>query len=280
MNDLRAQSRGPKAHINRADHATTAAVGRGQERPRVSSFAGLRDALRETLVLVEPEARTARIDEGLARRRGSSSTTMGYVWGAIVSTRRPRRTCRWSSVACLRSPRGGAGPPPEVSRPRRAGGSTARGRHRAAVTAGGDRVGKERWWWRAAMRPSSWPRQEAPARRSRRRPRSVTFHQGLDLPDKSTRMVALVEAMGRRGLLAGRLTAEGRARLAKRTVTLMVRGGLRCRLMGGSTCGQRHADRYGDGRAPRYLPVRSARCQPAERSATTRRRRMSWRSRR
>ena len=55
----------------------------------------------------------------------------------------------------------------------------------------------------------------------------VTFHQGLGTyKDKSARMVALVEAMGRRGLLAGEALAAAKdaARLAKADlVTLMVR---------------------------------------------------------
>ena len=41
--------------------------GRGQERPAVGSYAELRDTLRERFVLVEPEARSARIDEGLIK---------------------------------------------------------------------------------------------------------------------------------------------------------------------------------------------------------------------
>jgi glycyl-tRNA synthetase beta chain len=55
----------------------------------------------------------------------------------------------------------------------------------------------------------------------------VTFHQGLgSYKDKSARMIALVEAMGRRGLLAGEslVAATDAARLAKADlVTLMVR---------------------------------------------------------
>src|SRR4029453_15105906 len=55
----------------------------------------------------------------------------------------------------------------------------------------------------------------------------VTFHRGLGTyKDKSARMVALVEAMGRRGLLAGEALAAAKdaARLAKADlVTLIVR---------------------------------------------------------
>src|SRR4029453_1174053 len=38
---------------------------KGSARPAVTSFASLRDTLGKCFVLVEPEARTARIDEGL-----------------------------------------------------------------------------------------------------------------------------------------------------------------------------------------------------------------------
>lgn len=210
--------------------------GRGQERPAVGSYAELRDALRERFVLVEPEARTARIDEGLiaaAVGRAFDDHGLRDEWRDLVE---------YPTVLVGQVPEEFSGLPTEVLETvlvhhqkyisLDAGGRIDRF---AAVVNGDGAAGAEIVWGMervvvARLRDASFFLAE-----DRKRPlgdrvadlAGVTFHQGLGTyKDKSARMVALVEAMGRRGLLAGEalVAAKDAARLAKADlVTLMVR---------------------------------------------------------
>jgi glycyl-tRNA synthetase beta chain len=210
--------------------------GRGQERPAVGSYAELRDALRERFVLVEPEARTARIDEGLiaaAVGRAFDDHGLRDEWRDLVE---------YPTVLVGQVPEEFSGLPTEVLKTvlvhhqkyisLDAGGRIDRfaavvngdGAAGAEIVSGMERVVVAR------LRDASFFLAE-----DRKRPlgdrvadlAGVTFHQGLGTyKDKSARMVALVEAMGRRGLLAGEALADAKdsARLAKADlVTLMVR---------------------------------------------------------
>ena len=210
--------------------------GRGQERPGVGSYAELRDALRERFVLVEPEARTARIDEGLiaaAVGRAFDDHGLRDEWRDLVE---------YPTVLVGQVPEEFSGLPTEVLKTvlvhhqkyisLDAGGRIDRfaavvngdGAAGAEIVSGMERVVVAR------LRDASFFLAE-----DRKRPlgdrvadlAGVTFHQGLGTyKDKSARMVALVEAMGRRGLLAGEALAAAKdaARLAKADlVTLMVR---------------------------------------------------------
>jgi glycyl-tRNA synthetase beta chain len=210
--------------------------GRGQERPAVGSYAELRDALRERFVLVEPEARTARIDEGLiaaAVGRAFDDHGLRDEWRDLVE---------YPTVLVGQVPEEFSGLPTEVLKTvlvhhqkyisLDAGGRIDRfaavvngdGAAGAEIVSGMERVVVAR------LRDASFFLAE-----DRKRPlgdrvadlAGVTFHQGLGTyKDKSARMVALVEAMGRRGLLAGEALAAAKdaARLAKADlVTLMVR---------------------------------------------------------
>jgi glycyl-tRNA synthetase beta chain len=211
--------------------------GKGGERPSVTSFAGLRDTLRERFVLVEPEARTARIDEGLIaipEPRTFEDHGLRLEWRDLVE---------YPTVLVGQVPEEFRGLPAEVLETvlvhhqkyislRGAGGQIDRF---AAVVNGDGAAGAEivRGMERvvvARLRDASFFLAE-----DRKRPlgdrvadlAGVTFHQGLGTyKDKSARMVALVEAMSRRGLLAGEAFAAAKdaARLAKADlVTLMVR---------------------------------------------------------
>ncbi len=211
--------------------------GRGQERPAVSSYAELRETLRERFVLVEPEARTARIDEGLlaaAVGRAFDDHGLRDEWRDLVE---------YPTVLVGQVPEEFSGLPSEVL-------ETVLVHHQKYISLGRGRDAS------TASRPSSTatvPRAPRSCRgmervvvarlrdasfflaEDRKRPlgdrvadlAGVTFHQGLGTyKDKSARMVALVEAMGRRGLLAGETLAAAKeaARLAKADlVTLMVR---------------------------------------------------------
>jgi glycyl-tRNA synthetase beta chain len=211
--------------------------GRGQERPAVGSYAELRDTLRKRFVLVEPEARTARIDEGLlaaAADRPFDDHGLRVEWRDLVE---------YPTVLVGQVPEEFRGLPSEVLETvlvhqqkyislRDAGGRIDRfaavvngdGAAGAEIVSGMERVVVAR------LRDASFFLAE-----DRKRPlgdrvadlSGVTFHQGLGTyKDKSARMVALVEAMGRRGLLAGEALAAAKdaARLAKADlVTLMVR---------------------------------------------------------
>ena len=211
--------------------------GHGQERPKVGSFSGLRDALRERFVLVEPEARTARIDEGLraaAAGRPFDDHGLRTEWRDLVE---------YPTVLVGNVPEEFRGLPSEVLETvlvhhqksislRDAGGRIDRfaavtngdGAAAAEIVLGLERVVVAR------LRDAAFFLGE-----DRKRPldtrilalAGVTFHQGLGTyADKSTRMVRLVEAMGKRGLLAGAAlsSAKEAAHLAKADlVTLMVR---------------------------------------------------------
>jgi len=211
--------------------------GRGQERPQVGSYSGLRDALRERFVLVEPEARSARIDEGLrSAAAGSAFDDHGLraEWRDLVE---------YPTVLVGQVPEEFRGLPSEVLETvlvhhqksislRDAGGRIDRfaavtngdGAAAAEIVLGLERVVVAR------LRDAAFFLGE-----DRKRPldtrilalAGVTFHQGLGTyADKSTRMVRLVEAMGKRGLLAGEALASAKeaAHLAKADlVTLMVR---------------------------------------------------------
>ena len=210
--------------------------GRGQERPAVGSYAELRDTLRERFVLVEPEARSARIDEGLiaaAVGRAFDDHGLRVEWRDLVE---------YPTVLVGQVPEEFRGLPSEVLETvlvhhqkyiaLDAGGRIDRF---AAVTNGDGAAGAEivRGMERvvvARLRDASFFLREDEKRPLGERVddlRGVTLHQGLGTyKDKSTRMVALVEAMGRRGLLAGETLAAAKdaARLAKADlVTLMVR---------------------------------------------------------
>jgi glycyl-tRNA synthetase beta chain len=210
--------------------------GRGQERPAVRSYAELQDTLRERFVLVEPEARVARIDEGLIRAavgRAFDDHGLRDEWRDLVE---------YPTVLVGQVPVEFSGLPTEVLKTvlvhhqkyisLDAGGRIDRF---AAVVNGDGAAGAEivRGMERvvvARLRDASFFLAE-----DRKRPlgdrvadlAGVTFHQGLGTyKDKSARMAALVEAMGRRGLLAGEALASAKdaARLAKADlVTLMVR---------------------------------------------------------
>ena len=210
--------------------------GRGQERPAVGSYAELRDTLRERFVLVEPEARTARIDEGLIKAavgRAFDDHGLREEWRDLVE---------YPTVLVGQVPEEFSGLPTEVLETvlvhhqkyisLDAGGRIDRF---AAVINGDGAAGAEivRGMERvvvARLRDASFFLAEDKKRPLDERVADlggVTFHQGLGTyKDKSARMVALVEAMGRRGLLAGETLAAAKdaARLAKADlVTLMVR---------------------------------------------------------
>jgi glycyl-tRNA synthetase beta chain len=211
--------------------------GRGHERPKVGSFSELRDALRERFVLVEPDARTARIDEGLraaAASRSFDDHGLRAEWRDLVE---------YPTVLMGQVPEEFRGLPSEVLETvlvhhqkyislRDAGGRIDRF---AAVVNGDGAAGEDivRGMERvvvARLRDGSFflaEDRKHPLGDRVRDLRGVMFHQGLGTyQDKSARMVALVEAMGRRGLLAGEALAAAKeaARLAKADlVTLMVR---------------------------------------------------------
>jgi glycyl-tRNA synthetase beta chain len=211
--------------------------GKGGDRPNVASYASLRDTLRERFVLVEPAARTTRIDEGLkavAEPRAFDDHGLRLEWRDLVE---------YPTVLVGQVPEEFRGLPSEVLETvlvhhqkyislRGASGQIDRF---AAVVNGDGAAGEEIVWGMervvvARLRDASFFLTE-----DRKRPLGervadlggVTFHQGLGTyQDKSARMVALVEAMGRRGFLAGEalVAAKEAARLAKADlVTLMVR---------------------------------------------------------
>jgi glycyl-tRNA synthetase beta chain len=211
--------------------------GKGGDRPSVTSFASLCDTLRERFVLVEPEARTARIDEGLkaiAQPRSFDDHGLRLEWRDLVE---------YPTVLVGQVPEEFRGLPSEVLETvlvhhqkyiSLVGSSGQIDRFVAVVNgdgAAGDEIvrGMERVVV-ARLRDASFFLAEDKKRPLGERVADlggVTFHQGLGTyRDKSARMVALVEAMGRAGLLAGDALAAAKdaASLAKADLTtLMVR---------------------------------------------------------
>ena len=211
--------------------------GKGGDRPAVTSFASLRDTLGKCFVILEPGERTTRIADGVkAASKGAAFDDHGLLleWRDLVE---------YPTVLVGQVPEEFRGLPSEVLETvlvhhqkyislRGASGQIDRF---AAVVNGDGAAGEEIVWGMervvvARLRDASFFLAE-----DRKRPLGervadlggVTFHQGLGTyADKSARMVALVEAMGRRGLLAGETLAAAKeaARLAKADlVTLMVR---------------------------------------------------------
>jgi glycyl-tRNA synthetase beta chain len=210
--------------------------GRGLERPAVSSYSELRDALGERFVLLDPGERTNRIADGMQEASKGAIFDRGLLdeWRDLVE---------YPTVLEGRVPEEFRALPSEVletvlvHHQKYFSLRDAQGRidRFAAVTNGAGAAESEivRGMERvvvARLRDASFFLTE-----DRKRPLServadlagVTFHRGLGTyKDKSARMVVLIEAMGRRGLLAGEAfgAAKEAARLAKADlVTLMVR---------------------------------------------------------
>jgi glycyl-tRNA synthetase beta chain len=211
--------------------------GKGGQPVEVRSFADLKQALREHFVLADPAERAARIAEGLeAASAGASFEDHGLreEWRDLVE---------YPTVVVGEVPAEFRALPGEVLETvlvhhqkyislRGADGTIARfaavingdGAASAEIVRGMQRVVVAR------LRDAAFFLGE-----DRKRPLAervdelagVTFHQGLgSYKDKSSRLAALVEAMGRQGVLAGAPleAATQAARLAKADlVTLMVR---------------------------------------------------------
>jgi len=211
--------------------------GFGQEPLPVRSFAELRERLRERFVLVEPAERAARIEEGLRGAAASGSFDdhgLRAEWRDLVE---------YPTVMVGQVPQEFRGLPPEVLETvlvhhqkyialRDAAGRIDRfaavtngdGASAPAVTRGMQRVVVAR------LRDASFFLGE-----DRKRPLAerladlggVSFHHGLgSYRDKAARMTALVEEMGKRGLLSeGPLAAAKQAATFAKAdlVTLMVR---------------------------------------------------------
>jgi glycyl-tRNA synthetase beta chain len=209
--------------------------GSGGRPVEVKSFADLRGALRDRFVLVDPAERTARIDDGL-RAAGAAFDDHGLraEWRDLVE---------YPTVLIGEVPAEFRSLPPEVLETvlvhhqksialRDASGRMGRF---AAITNGDGAASAEivRGMERvvvARLRDAAFFLAEDRKRALETRVEDlagVIFHQGLGTyRDKSERMVKLVEAMGRQGVLSGdALAAATRAaRLAKADlVTLMVR---------------------------------------------------------
>jgi len=211
--------------------------GRGQERLKVGSFAELRERLRERFVIVEPDERAARIEQGLgaAATEGSfDDHGLREEWRDLVE---------YPTVMVGQVPQEFRSLPPEVLETvlvhhqkyialRDAGGRIDRF---AAVTNGDGASAPEvtRGMQRvvvARLRDASFFLGEDRKRRLAERLSDlggVSFHHGLGTyRDKSARMARLVAEMGSRGLLSGEVleAAKQAAELAKADlVTLMVR---------------------------------------------------------
>jgi glycyl-tRNA synthetase beta chain len=200
----------------------------------VRSFAELQKALQERFVIVDPAERTARIDAGLAGAGGSfDDHGLREEWRDLVE---------YPTVLVGGVPAQFRSLPPEVletvlvHHQKYISLREGRGIVRFAAVVNGDGAasadivrGMERVVV-ARLRDAAFFLAE-----DRKRPlgdrvpdlAGVTFHQGLGTyRDKSDRMVSLVEALGRQGLLSGDAlgSAIRAARLAKADlVTLMVR---------------------------------------------------------
>ncbi|HEY7925579.1 MAG TPA: glycine--tRNA ligase subunit beta, partial [Vicinamibacteria bacterium] len=211
--------------------------GREREGITVKSYGELSERLRERFVILDPAQRASRIDEQL-RAAASGGTWLDH--GLRVEW---RDLVEYPTVLVGRIPEEFRGLPPEVLETvlvhhqkyvslRDAAGRIDRF---AAVTNGDGNTAGEiaRGMERvvvARLRDAAFFLTE-----DRKRPLAervsdlagVTFHRGLgSYQDKSARTAALVEEMGRRGLLAGDALAAAvqAARLAKADlVTLMVR---------------------------------------------------------
>lgn len=211
--------------------------GAGAQRLPVRSFSELRDSLRDRFVLVDPDERAARIDEGLRSAAAAGAFDdhgLRAEWRDLVE---------YPTVMVGQVPQEFHGLPSEVLETvlvhhqkyialRDAGGRIDRfaavtngdGASTAAITRGMQRVVVARLR-DAAFFLAEDAKRPLPERVSDLS--GVTFHHGLgSYRDKSARMVALVEEMGRQGLLSARPLAAARqaAGLAKADlVTLMVR---------------------------------------------------------
>ncbi len=211
--------------------------GKGGEPVCVRSFAELRERLRERFVLVDPEERSRRIEEGLrAASAGAHFDDHGLreEWRDLVE---------YPTVVVGAVPAEFRSLPAEVLETvlvhhqkyislRDADGRIARfaavingdGAASAEIVRGMQRVVVAR------LRDAAFFLGEDRKRKLAERVSDlagVTFHQSLgSYRDKAERMVKLVEAMGHQGVLAGELLADAKeaARLAKADlVTLMVR---------------------------------------------------------
>jgi len=209
--------------------------GSGGRPVEVRSFAELERALRERFVILDPAARRARIDEGLAAAGGAfDDHGLREEWRDLVE---------YPTVVVGEVPAEFRSLPPEVLETvlvhhqksislrddaarigRFAAITNGDGAAAAEVVRGMERVVVARLrdaaFFLAEDRKSALA-DRVPALAG------VTFHQGLgSYRDKSARMEKLVEAMGRLGFLAGDALAAAKraARLAKADlVTLMVR---------------------------------------------------------
>ena len=200
----------------------------------VRSFAELDRALRARFVILDPSARTARIDEGLAAGGSFDDHGLREEWRDLVE---------YPTVVIGEVPTEFRSLPPEVLETvlvhhqksislrddtgrlgRFAAITNGDGAAAAEIVRGMERVVVARL--RDAVFFLAEDRKSALADRIEDLA-GVTFHQGLgSYRDKSERMETLVEAMGRQGLLAGDALAAARqaARLAKADlVTFMVR---------------------------------------------------------
>ena len=209
--------------------------GAAQEDLVVRSFDELSRTLRERFVILSPEERASRIDGQLrAAASGGAGEGLREEWRDLVE---------YPTVMVGQVPQEFQGLPPEVLETvlvhhqkymalRDAGGRIDRfaavtngdGASAPAVTRGMQRVVVAR------LRDAAFFLAEDRKRRLVERLADlggVTFHHGLGTyRDKSARMTALVEAMGRLGLLSGESLAAAKqaAELAKADlVTLMVR---------------------------------------------------------
>jgi glycyl-tRNA synthetase beta chain len=209
--------------------------GSGGQPVEVRSFAELERALRERFVILDPAARRARIDEGLATAGGAfDDHGLRAEWRDLVE---------YPTVVVGEVPAEFRSLPPEVLETvlvhhqksislRDSGGRIGRF---AAITNGDGAAaaevvrGMERVVVARLRDAAFFVAEDRKSPLADRVPAlaGVTFHQGLgSYRDKSARMETLVEAMGRHGLLAGDALAAARqaARLAKADlVTLMVR---------------------------------------------------------
>ena len=242
--------------------------GLGQQRLAVSSFAELRERLRERFVIVEPDERAARIEQGLSVAAAEGSFDdhgLREEWRDLVE---------YPTVVVGQVPQEFQELPPEVLETvlvhhqkyialrdgvgridRFAAVTNGDGAAAPAITRGMQRVVVAR------LRDAAFFLAE-----DRKRPlgerladlAGVTFHRGLGTyRDKAARMLRLVEQMGAQGLLSGDALAAAKkaAELAKGDlVTLMVREFPELQgVMGGIYLVRRGGER--DGRERRALAL-------------------------
>jgi glycyl-tRNA synthetase beta chain len=208
--------------------------GAGGRPVEVRSFVELERALRERFVILDPAARTARIDAGLEAAGATADHGLREEWRDLVE---------YPTVVIGEVPAEFRSLPPEVletvlvhhQKSLSLRGGQGRIERFAAITNGDGAAASDivRGMERvvvARLRDASFflaEDRKAPLATRIDELAGVTFHQGLGTyRDKSARMASLVEAMGKLGLLEGDALAGAKqaARLAKADlVTLMVR---------------------------------------------------------